>query len=61
MAEMQKLKSAVTMAPIGAVGGGIVGYMVAKKLGYEREISVISFTMVGVILGATIGISIRSK
>ena len=61
MNEGAKLKSSVSEAPLGAVGGAILGYLVAKKVGYEKTISVVSFTMVGLILGSFIGSSIKSK
>jgi len=52
---LPKIKSSVSAAPIGAVIGGIVMYMVAKKVGYHKTITVVPFTVVGIILGATIG------
>ncbi len=59
--EAAKLKSSVTAAPLGAVGGAIIGYLVSKKLGYDKNISVISFTMVGLIIGAALGSGIKEK
>ena len=61
MNEGSKLKSSVSEAPLGAIAGGIVGYLVCKKLGYDKTISVISFTMVGVIIGSYIGSTINQK
>ncbi len=55
MNEAHKLEDAIIAAPLGAFGGAIAGYLVAKKLGYERNISVVSFTMVGLIIGCAIG------
>lgn len=61
MKEGEKLKQTVSDGPIGAAIGGIVGYMVCKKLGYDKTISVISFTMVGLIIGSYIGSTIKQK
>ena len=61
MKEGEKLKQTVGAAPLGAIAGGIVGYLVCKKLGYDKTISVISFTMVGVIIGSYIGSTIKQK
>ncbi len=59
--EVGKLTSSVTNAPLGALGGAIVGYLVAKKLGHEKSITVISFTVVGLLIGSAIGYNIRKK
>jgi outer membrane lipoprotein SlyB len=61
MNEGEKLKSTISEAPLGALGGAIFGYLLAKKVGYEKTISVISFTMVGLIVGSFIGSTIKSK
>lgn len=61
MNEVAKLKGTISAGPLGAIGGGIVGYMTAKLLGYEKTISVVSFTMVGLIIGAAIGSTIKQK
>lgn len=58
---MEKLTSSVSNAPLGALGGAIVGYLVAKKLGHEKSITVISFTVVGIIIGSAIGLNIKNK
>lgn len=60
MEAIGKIKSSITTAPIGAVGGAVIGYLVAKKLGYDKTITVISFTVVGLIIGSAIGYKIKS-
>ena len=55
-----KIKSSITAAPIGAAAGAVIGYMVAKELGYEKTITVVSFTMVGLIIGSAIGYKVKS-
>lgn len=59
--QVVKLKSTISNAPLGALGGAIVGYFVSKHLGYEKTVSVISFTMVGLIIGSAIGYKIKSR
>lgn len=59
--ELNKLKNTITLAPIGAIAGAIAGYLVAKKLGHDKSITVISFTVVGVIIGSAIGLNIKNK
>ncbi len=54
-----KLTDAIQDAPIGALVGILVGYLVAKKLGYDKKITVISFAMCGVIIGTAIGTKIK--
>lgn len=58
---VNKLKDTISGAPLGAVGGAIVGYFVSKKLGYHKSITVVSFTMVGLIIGAAIGAAVKAK
>jgi len=60
-AEADKLKATLVAAPVGALIGGVTGYFISKKVGYDKTISVISFTMVGVILGSVIGVAIGKK
>ncbi len=60
MVAATKLKSSITNAPLGALGGAIVGYMVSKKLGYDKSFTVIGFTMVGLIIGSAIGYKIKN-
>ena len=50
-----KIVKSVTGAPIGAAIGAFGGYLVAKQLGYDKTLTVISFTMVGILIGASIG------
>lgn len=59
MEALDKIKSTVSRAPIGALSGAIVGYLIAKKIGYDKTLMVISFTMVGLIIGATLGHSLK--
>lgn len=47
-----KIAKNVSAAPIGAIGGAIVGYLVSKKLGYDKTLTVVSFAMVGILIGA---------
>lgn len=54
-----KIKQGLIDAPIGAGIGAVVGYAVAKQLGYHKAITVIGFTMVGLILGFTISKRIK--
>ncbi len=55
-----KITSSISAAPLGAAAGAIVGYMVSKKLGYHKTITVISFAMVGLIIGTAIGSKIKN-
>ncbi len=59
--EAEKLRSTITNAPLGALVGAIIGYLVSKKLGYDKNISVVSFTMVGLIIGAALGLNIKQN
>ena len=61
MKEGEKLKKTFTDAPLGAIAGGIVGYLLSKKMGYDKTITVVSFTMVGLIVGSFIGATIKEK
>ena len=45
----------------GTVIGVAAGYLLAKKLGYEKTITVIPFCVVGSILGATAEHYIKSR
>ncbi len=47
-----KLRGSFVAAPVGAVAGAFLGYMLAKKLGYNKTFAVISFAIVGLITGA---------
>lgn len=60
-AEVGKLKESLSAAPLGALAGGILGYLLSKKVGYDKTISVVSFTMVGAIVGSAIGSTINKK
>ena len=54
-----KIIKSVNGAPIGAAIGAITGYLVAKQLGYDKTLTVISFTTVGTLIGAAIGAEIK--
>ena len=56
-----KLVSTYKNNPIGTVGGVLFGHYVAKQMGYNKEISVISFMIVGSIFGASIEHMIKAK
>jgi energy-converting hydrogenase Eha subunit E len=55
-----KIKSQASNAPIGALIGGVVGYSIARNLKYDHTLSVISFIVVGTILGATIALKTKT-
>lgn len=61
MSAVSKIKSTTIANPIGVFVGAIGGYMVAKKLGYNKTIAVISFTIVGAVLGGSIGNYLNGK
>lgn len=54
-----KIQGSVTAAPIGAAVGAIVGVIVAKQLGYGKTLTVIGFTVVGLIIGSAIASKIK--
>lgn len=56
---LPKIKASITGAPIGAAVGAVTMYLVAKRLGYHKSITVVPFTVVGLILGSVIGASFR--
>lgn len=53
MVVFEKLKESVAVAPVGAAVGAIVGYLIAQQLGYHKNLPVVSFVMVGLIIGST--------
>ncbi len=59
--ELQKLSDTIHHGPGGALVGAAIGYLVSKNLGYDKTVSVISFTMVGLIIGASIGFKLKGK
>lgn len=61
MGNLQKIKDTLIGAPIGATIGGIIGWAVAKRIGYDKTLMVISFITVGTIIGGTIGASLIKK
>lgn len=54
---LDKAKSAIGGAPVGAAIGGALGYMVAKHFGYHNTLMVVSFTIVGALIGSSIKMS----
>ena len=56
---LSKIKTTVVGAPIGALAGVIIGYLVSKKIGYDKTFTVLSFATVGLIIGGTIGQSFK--
>lgn len=61
MGAAQKIKGSVSAAPIGAAAGVVIGYLVAKKLGYEKTITIVSFSIVGIIIGSAIGSTVKER
>ena len=55
----EKLQKSITGAPLGALVGGFLGYLLSKELGYDKTLSVIGFTMTRLIIGSAIGASIK--
>lgn len=55
MEALNKVKTTISGAPLGALAGAAVGILVAKKVGYHHTLMVVSFTVVGAIIGATLG------
>lgn len=58
---VEKLKSSISGAPLGALTGAVIGYVMAKTTGYEKTASVVGFIMVGIITGSFIGSKIKTK
>jgi hypothetical protein len=48
---LPKIKKGITSAPIGAIGGAVTGMLLARALGYHKSITIIPFTVVGMIVG----------
>ncbi len=59
MEALNKIKSTVTGAPIGALVGAVVGLFVARQVKYNHSLMVVSFAMVGMIIGGTVGSKIK--
>lgn len=59
MESVDKVKSTVTRAPLGAIAGACIGYLVAKHIGYDKTLMVVSFAMVGLLIGGTVGQSLK--
>ncbi len=55
MEATKQFQATISDAPFGALVGAIVGYMVAKKIGRDKTITVISFISVGIAIGTIIG------
>ena len=56
---LNKLKTDILNAPLGAIAGGTLGYLLAKKFGYDKTITVVSFVMVLGITGAILTTKIK--
>ncbi len=56
---LNKLRSDISNAPLGAIVGGSLGYLIAKKFGYDKTITVVSFVMVFGITGAILTSKIK--
>lgn len=56
---ISKIKTDFSNAPLGAIIGGAIGYIIAKNVKYDNTITVISFAVVGIIIGASIGQKIK--
>lgn len=57
---IEKFKQTIVNGPMGAGIGGVLGYATAKHFGFEKTITVVSFTIVGVLIGASIGYSMKT-
>ena len=60
MKSLELLKTTIENGPAGAVLGGISGWAIAKHFGFEKSITVVSFTIVGLIVGASIGYRLKT-
>ena len=60
MEAVNKVKSTVTGAPLGALIGAVIGYQVAKHLEYHKTLMVVSFSMVGLLIGGSVGKSLKN-
>ena len=56
----QKIKDSVSGAPAGALAGALIGYLTAKSLNYDKHLPVISFIIVGTIIGSAIGYKVKN-
>ncbi len=52
----EKLKSSITSSPYGAGVGALLGYMTAKYFGYDKSLPIISFIVVGMIIGSSLSV-----
>lgn len=59
MVAVEKIKSDIARAPLGALVGAIVGYVAAKKLGYNKTLTVVGFITVGTIIGGAIAYKMK--
>lgn len=58
---IEKLTTTYKNNVIGTIAGVTAGYYLAKKLGYEKYITVIPFMLVGSIAGANLQSYLRAK
>lgn len=61
MLTLEKIKNSIVNAPVGAIAGAITGYVIAKNVGYHKTFVVVSFAMVGIIIGTTLEYKLRNK
>jgi hypothetical protein len=60
--EIKSIVSTPVANPIGAIGGGLIGYFLAKKgLKLENKWAVIGVSVAGVVLGAMAQAKYKSK
>lgn len=58
---IQKLTTTYKNNVIGTIAGLAAGYFLAKKLGYEKSITLIPFIIVGSITGSNLEAYIKAK
>lgn len=62
MATVKEQVAKVTGNPVGAIGGGVVAFLAAKKLGkVNNKWALVGITLVGVVAGALIQAKIKAK
>ena len=62
MATVKESVAKVTGNPVGAIGGGLVAFMAAKKLGKVQNKWVLGgITVAGIIIGAMVQAKIKAK
>lgn len=59
MKAFDKLKTDIFHAPLSAIVGGSLGYLLARNVGYDKTLPVVSFVVVGMITGAVLTTKIK--